>query len=83
MSGYDIVAVGQPVIDVIAKPVDRMSRPGECQVLETVEFCTGGCALNTAVTLARLNIKTAIVGMVGNDFAGRYIKGECERLGID
>jgi len=83
MDEYDIVTVGQLVFDIVAKPVNRMSEPGECQMLETIEYSTGGCTLNTAVILAKLNVRTAILGLIGNDAAGKYLRAECDRFGID
>lgn len=79
---YDIVTVGQMVFDIVFKPVDRKPEPGECIVLDSLDFYTGGCTLNTSVVLAKLGVKVALIGQIGNDMAGRYLAGECRRLGI-
>lgn len=82
MKKYDIVTVGQMVFDVVFKPVDRKPKPGECLVLDALDFHTGGCTLNTSVVLAKLGVRIVLIGQIGNDMAGRYLAGECRRLGI-
>lgn len=82
MKQYDIVTVGQMVFDVVIKPVDRKPDPGECLILDSLNFYTGGCTLNTSVVLAKLGARIALIGQIGNDIGGQYLAGECRRLGI-
>ena len=45
--------------------------------------CVGGASANEAVTLARLGLKVALVGAVGDDALGRELLGAATREGID
>jgi sugar/nucleoside kinase (ribokinase family) len=82
MKKYDIVTVGQMVFDVVIKPVNRKPAPGECLVLDALNFHTGGCTLNTSVVLAKLGTKVALIGQLGNDIQGQHLAKECRRCGI-
>lgn len=82
MKKYDILTIGQMVFDVVIKPVDRKPEPGECLILDSMNFFTGGCTLNTSVVLAKLGAKVAMIGQLGDDIGGRHLAAECRRLGI-
>ncbi len=43
----------------------------------------GGTSANSAVGLARLGVPTALVGVVGDDGYGRYVRSDLEREGVD
>ncbi len=43
----------------------------------------GGTVANTACALAKLGLETHFLGTVGDDFAGRRVRAELERQGID
>lgn len=52
-------------------------------VVERIERSGGGPAATAAVTLARLGIHVAFLGVVGADEAGREVRGGLEREGVD
>ena len=69
----DVVVLGSLNMDLVAE-VDRLPRPGE--TLEGRGFTTvpGGKGGNQAVAAARLGVKTAMVGRVGNDEFGKILR---------
>lgn len=69
----DIVCLGIFVADVMAKPIEEMPERGKLQLFDRMELHTGGCANNTGIGLAKLGIKTACIGKVGNDGFGDFI----------
>ena len=76
-AGAIIVDTGK-VIDAYP-PIDRLA------IIESVALSTGGAALNMAVDLRRLGapFPVSLMGMVGDDANGAYVRAECVRLGID
>ncbi len=76
-AGSIIVDMGK-VIDAYP-PIDRLA------IIESVAVSTGGAALNMAVDLRRLGatFPVAIMGVVGDDANGSFVRSECARLGID
>lgn len=63
----DVVCLGVLVVDVLAWPVDAMPERGSLALIEGVSTHAGGCALNTATTLARFDLDVTVAGAVGTD----------------
>ncbi len=70
---FDVVCIGILVCDVIAKPVDKIPDQGKLGLIERIELHTGGCAVNTAIDMARIGLDVAVIGKIGNDGFGEYI----------
>ena len=71
---YDVCCVGHMCTDVLAKPVDALPEKGKLQMIDTVELKTGGCAMNTAIGLAKLGSNVTMVGKVGSDGFGSFMQ---------
>ncbi len=69
----DVVCLGILVADVIARPVDDVPATGSLGFVDEVALHGGGCALNTASTLAKLGLETAVAGKVGADPFGDFL----------
>jgi len=80
---FDVVCLGIMVADVVARPVTGMPRKGTLATVERMELHTGGCAVNTGIALARLGLRTAVIGRVGQDGFGDYILKVLGEYGID
>jgi sugar/nucleoside kinase (ribokinase family) len=79
----EAVCGGIVIADIVVRPVDRMPRRGFLESADTIDLCVGGCAANTGSALARLGVKTALVGRVGNDNTGRFLRDALAREGLD
>ncbi len=79
----DVVCLGNFVADIVARPVERLPEKGKLDLIDKMELHTGGCAANTGVGLARLGIKTRLLGKVGEDDFGDFIIKRMESLGLD
>lgn len=96
---FDVVSVGSATQDVFIKSdltkIIRLSDVvaekeflcydyGSKVNIDDIQFLTGGGASNTAVSFARLGLKSAFVGKVGkNDDAGMRVIRELESEGVD
>lgn len=81
-----ILCVGQINADISFFPVEHVDFNNVAvttQMLESVAFHGGGCAMNTAVNLARLGAEVAFVGAVGDDAYGGMLRGELIEAGVD
>ncbi|MBI5878648.1 MAG: carbohydrate kinase family protein [Chloroflexi bacterium] len=67
----DVVVLGDIVIDILARLESYPAIGGDAQSLET-HVRLGGTTLNTAVMLARLGLKVAMIGCVGEDLFGDF-----------
>ena len=69
--------------DVFAKPLDALPDRGKLQLLDTVRLKTGGCGMNTSIGLGKLGNKTAMLGKVGEDGFGSFMRDTLVSHGID
>src|SRR5438067_438734 len=79
----DILCLGNFVVDIIGKPLDRLPPPGSLLLLDTLETHPGGNAPNCALALAHLGANTAVAGRVGNDLYGGFLLDELARGSVD
>lgn len=79
----DCLSVGILVADHLCAPIARVPRPGELILAESLPLCPGGCALNTAVDLAKVGVSVGVIGRVGDDAFGGYLIDVLNRSGAD
>jgi len=79
----EVICGGIVIADIVARPVDRMPKRGILELVDSIDLCIGGCAANTGSALARLGVSTAIVGRVGADNTGRFLRDSLAREDLD
>lgn len=77
-----ILAAGIAVADVIARPFRDLPEPGSLGLIDEIGLYSGGCAANTALSLARLGIPVDVLACVGCDEFGDFIARTLERGGV-
>jgi sugar/nucleoside kinase (ribokinase family) len=78
-----VVCAGIVVADHLCTPIDHLPAPGELVMADDLVLNIGGCASNAAMNLARLGIRAAICGRVGNDAFGRFVEETLSKHDID
>jgi len=81
VANYDVIVCGNISVDIIFSDFKKFPGPGEEIYCDQFEFTCGGL-YNTAVTLSRLGLKVAIVGVVGNDILSRFVLENLEKEGV-
>ncbi len=86
-SSFRVVCLGNVLVDVLVKPVNKLPPKGGLLAVDQVEVALGGCASNTALALSRLGVPTSLWGKVGqdhfSDFALKQLKdGDVETSGM-
>lgn len=79
----DVLCAGLIVADHVCAPIRRIPAPGELELTDGITLTIGGCAANVAVDLARVGLKSAVAGCVGDDVLGRHVCSELESQGVD
>lgn len=81
----DAAVFGVIVADVIGQPMDprHAPPPGGLQLLQSLELTTGGNVCNVGIAMARLGMKVAAAGLVGDDILGRAIVERLRSEGLD
>lgn len=77
-----VIVVGSLNSDLVVG-VERMPEPGETVLGTSLERHPGGKGLNQAVAAARLGATVAMVGAVGSDEAGAWLRDVAATEGID
>lgn len=79
----DVLCLGIMVADVVARPVRELPERGRLVLADQIELHTGGCAVNTAIALAKLGLSAGVIGKVGQDGFGDFILRELKRYGLE
>ncbi|WP_093607774.1 carbohydrate kinase family protein [Streptomyces indicus] len=81
---YDLLVVGDANPDVILGPLTEPLAFGQReQLVASGSFTVGGSAAIMACGAARLGLRTAFAGRVGDDDAGRYLRDALAARGVD
>lgn len=85
-----VICAGIVVADHLCTPIDHLPAAGELVMADDLVLNIGGCASNAAMDLARLGIRAAVCGRVGNDAFGRFVAEtlaehdvDCHALAVD
>ena len=82
MTGSQVLVLGDANVDMVIRLPDRTS--GRPDLTNSVpRLHGGGTAANVAVALARLDVAVAMVGAVGDDGYGRWVRDDLLREGVD
>ena len=79
----DVICVGNYVADIVAKPVEKMPPRGKLVLVDHMELHNGGCAMNKAIALAKIGIRTGVIGKVGNDRFGEFLIDIMKKHGLN
>lgn len=74
-----VVCLGIMVADVVGRPVTSFPDKGRLVLVDDMRLHTGGCAANAAIGLARLGIAVEVIGKVGNDAFGDFLRSQLEK----
>lgn len=80
---FDVTCLGILVADAVVKSVDKMPESGKLQPVNQLTLHTGGCAANAAVDLAKIGVKTAIIGKIGKDGFGQFMYKAMSDSGVN
>ncbi len=79
----DVLCLGIMVADVVARPLMKLPQRGRLTLVDQMELHTGGCAVNAGIALAKLGVKTGVMGKVGQDGFGDFVLKELKRYGLE
>lgn len=82
-AGFKAVCLGNVLVDVLVKPVDKLPPVGGLLATDHVEMALGGCASNTAVALSRLGVPTSLWGKVGKDAFSTFALEQLREAKVD
>lgn len=78
----DIVVMGDVNVDVIFS-IPAYPLPGNEAIATSVRMYTGGSAVNTAIALAKMDMKVGFIGRVGSDPLAHQVMQDMQQAGVD
>ena len=82
MQPPSVVCAGILVADLFVPPLERLPIGGDLVATEDFLVQPGGCAANTAISLAKLGISVSVVGKVGMDIFGDAVERDLQTNGV-
>lgn len=78
-----VACVGILVADVIVQPVNKFPEKGVLEPVNSITVHNGGNAMTAAINLRKLGVESVMVGMVGGDMFGDFLKKRLSEAGVD
>ncbi len=78
-----VACVGLLVADVMAAPVAAVPEKGQLMQVSSITVHNGGNAMTAALNLNTLGVPSCMVGKVGDDLFGRFLREKLEESGVD
>jgi len=79
----DVICLGILVVDVVGLTIDTFPGRGKLQLCDTMYPSIGGCAANTGIVLQKLGVRTGVIGKVGRDGFGDFVRVTLDHHGVD
>ncbi len=74
ISQTTIACVGILCADILGKTIDALPAKGKLSLVDEISMQVGGCAANAAIGMAKLGFPPAIIGRIGLDGAGNFVR---------
>ena len=78
-----IINVGIATVDAIGRTIEQFPDPKGLVLFDQLDVTTGGCAVNSAIDLAKMGITSSLMVKVGQDMLGDFVLSEARAYGID
>ena len=78
-----LLTIGLTTLDIVARPVDALTHTERAIMIEGIACTPAGTAGGAAMVAARLGVPTTIVGAVGDDMIGAFVRLGFESVGVD
>ncbi|MGB2869216.1 MAG: carbohydrate kinase [Bacteroidota bacterium] len=75
---FDVTSVGEAFVDLVS-----MTAADNLAKAESFVKVAGGAPANVAVGVAKMGLRSAFVGKIGDDSFGHFVKAELKRLGVE
>ena len=80
---FDVVTIGVHIVDILGRHVAEVPKGQGIALLEEIRMTVAGTAAGTAIDLARLGVRTATIGLVGDDELGLWLVRKMSTEGVD
>lgn len=78
-----LASIGLTTLDIVGRPIDSIPDDGNTKLIDGIAVVPAGTAGGTALVAATLGLAAGIFSAVGDDGAGRFVRQEFARAGVD
>ena len=78
-----LVVAGLTTLDIVARPIDTLTRTERAILIEGIVCAPAGTAAGAARVAAKLGASVKLVGAVGDDMTGSFVRLGLEQVGVD
>jgi sugar/nucleoside kinase (ribokinase family) len=79
----DLLAIGLTTLDIVGYPIDAIPAAEAGMLISGIDIVPAGTAGGFALVASVLGLKTGLVSALGDDRAGRFVRGVLEDHGVD
>jgi len=83
VKSYDAIVIGDANIDLVVAGCEEIPGPGQEVFVPNMTLHVGGGAALFSLALAKLGLKIAFNGILGEDGFGQFVRSQFSRYGID
>lgn len=78
-----VTVIGCVQADILVSPVTDLPAPGATTLIEEGSIRIGGAGANTALSLVETGMRVRLIGCIGEDRLGCWMRDELEAAGLD
>ena len=78
-----LLTIGLTTLDIVAHPIDALTHTERAILIDGIACVPAGTAGGAAMVAAKLGVPTKIVGAVGDDMIGAFVRLGFESVGVD
>jgi sugar/nucleoside kinase (ribokinase family) len=78
-----LLTIGLTTLDICAHPVDALTHTERAILIDGIACTPAGTAGGAAMVAGKLGVPTTIVGAVGDDMNGAFVRAGFESVGVD
>jgi sugar/nucleoside kinase (ribokinase family) len=77
-----LVCVGLTTLDIVAGAIDELTRTERARLIDGIACAPAGTAAGAALVAAKLGMSVKLVGAVGDDMNGAFVRLGLEQVGV-
>ena len=78
-----LLTIGLTTLDIVAHPIEALTHTERALIIDGIACTPAGTAGGAAMVAAKLGVPTTIVGAVGDDMIGGFVRLGFESVGVD
>ncbi len=78
-----LLTIGLTTLDIVARPIEALTHTERALIIDGIACAPAGTAGGAAMVAGKLGVPTKIVGAVGDDLTGRFVRVGFESVGVD